>query len=89
MSVKGKVKPLPKLSSDQEAEKFLQEADLTAFDLTSLKPYKFEFDAKSARINMRVPESMLEKIKIVAKRKQMPYTRLIRQFLESGLAREK
>ncbi len=88
MSVKGKNRTLPKLKSDREAEEFLASADLTEFDFSEFQPMNFEFEAKSARINMRVPENLLDRIKQVADDKKIPYTRYIRQLLEAALKKE-
>lgn len=88
MSVKGKNKTLPKFKSDQEAEEFVSEADLSEYDFSEFKPMNFEFEAKSARINMRVPENLLDRIKQVADVKKIPYTRYIRQLLEAALKKE-
>lgn len=52
MSDKDELKPLPDLKTDEEAERFLDEADLTKYDLREFKPVRFEFDKKSARVNM-------------------------------------
>ena len=46
---------LPSLTSDQEAAEFVAAADLTAYNFTPLRPTRFEFAAKEARINMRLP----------------------------------
>lgn len=88
MSVKGKNRTLPKLKSDREAEEFLASADLTEFDFSEFQQMNFEFEAKSARINMRVPENLLDRIKQVADDKKIPYTRYIRQLLEAALKKE-
>ena len=88
MNVKQKGKAFPKLKSDKEAEKFLNEADLSVYDFSEFKQMKFEFDAKSARINMRVAASLLDRIKQAASKKQIPYTRFIRQLLEAALSKE-
>ena len=89
MNVKQKGKAFPRLKSDKEADDFVSGADLTEYDFSEFKQMKFEFDAKSARINMRVPESLLDQIKQAANKKQMPYTRFIRQLLEAALAKER
>ncbi len=89
MSLKGKNKSLPKLKSDREAEAFLSDVDLTEYDFSEFKPMNFEFEAKSARINMRVPENLLYRIKQAADDKKIPYTRYIRQLLEASLKKER
>ena len=46
-------KPLTELKTDEEAERFVAEADLTAYDLSGMHLVRFEFQPKSARVNMR------------------------------------
>src|SRR6478672_9396494 len=48
-------KKLPKLTSDAEAEAFIDNADLTEFDLSTMRELRFEFGPKTERINMRKP----------------------------------
>lgn len=78
-------KPLPKLTSDNAAEAFVAEADLTQFDLTAFKPHSFEFAPKSKQVNMRFPDALLEAVKAKAAAQGMTYQRYIRQVLESAL----
>jgi predicted DNA binding CopG/RHH family protein len=85
MSDKDKLKPLPDLKTDEEAERFLDEADLTKYDLSEFKPVRFEFDKKSARVNMRLPEPLLDAVKARAKARGIPYQRFIREALEQAL----
>jgi hypothetical protein len=46
-------KPLPKLQSDDEAERFVAEANLTEYDHSGLRTVQFEFQPKSERLNLR------------------------------------
>lgn len=78
---------LPNLGSDLAAEKFVETADLTQYDLTAMKPQRFEFAAKEARVNMRMPEQLLTAVKKAAEKAGMPYQRFIRQALEQALDR--
>ena len=80
-------KPLPLLSSDDEADDFVSSVDLTNYDLSALTPTRFEFSSKDARVNMRMPAELLARIKEIAARKNMPYQRFIRQALEQALHR--
>ena len=41
-----KEKPLPQLKSDEAAERFVDQADLTEYDLSEFKPAHFEFEKK-------------------------------------------
>ena len=69
------------------ALKFEAFVDLTQFDLSTLKPQRFEFAAKEARVNMRMPEQLLAAVKKAANKAGMPYQRFIRYALEQALDR--
>jgi len=75
----------PAFKSDTAAEKFVDTADLTQYDLSGAKPVRFEFEKKNARVNMRVPEPLLEAVKKRARSRGIPYQRFIREALEHAL----
>jgi predicted DNA binding CopG/RHH family protein len=77
---------MPSLTSDASAEQFVENADLSEFDLTGFKPMHFEFEPKSAALNMRLPKNLLDAIKCKAAAKGMPYTRYVRLLIENDLA---
>ena len=79
---------VPRLRSDEEAEAFLQQ-DLSDLDFSQFKPVQFEFDKKSARVNMRLPEPLLSAVKEHAKACGIPYQRFIREALEIAVARSR
>ena len=78
---------LPSLSSDQAAAEFVATADLTAYNLTPLRPTHFEFAAKEARVNMRLPGELLAAVKTAASKAGVPYQRFIRRALEDAIGR--
>ncbi|MFI3138244.1 MAG: BrnA antitoxin family protein [Methylococcaceae bacterium] len=78
-------KKLPKLSTDEAAETFVDKADLSQYDLSDMKPVSFEFQPKSKSITMRLPETLFDAIKEEAERSGVPYQRFIRQTLENAL----
>ncbi len=80
------LKKMPLLTTDEEAEEFVENADLTEYDLSGFTPVRFEFAKKAAQINMRVPQQLLDAVKDEAARAGMPYQRFIRQTLEKALA---
>ena len=80
-------KPLPRLESDEEAERFVAEADLTDYDLSGLRIVQFEFEPKSERVNLRVPKRLLDAVKAAAANAGIPYQRYIRQTLEAAVRR--
>lgn len=80
-------KQIPVFHTDGEAERFVETADLTEYDLSQFKPVKFEFENKAAQLNLRLPQPMLDAIKDRARARGIPYTRLIREMIEQGLSR--
>ncbi len=85
--MKTKSKSMPTLKSDAAAENFVASADLSKYDLSGFKPMKFEIEAKSAALNLRLPQSLLDAVKVRAKAKGIPYTRYVRMLLEIDLAK--
>jgi predicted DNA binding CopG/RHH family protein len=77
---------MPSLPSDEAAEAFVANADLTQYDLSGFKPMRFEIEPKSAALNMRLPTSLLAALKAKAKAKGVPYTRYVRMLLETDVA---
>lgn len=80
-------KKLPTLSSDAAAEKFVADADLAEYDLSGFRPVQFEFERKTAKVNMRLPEALLEAVKASAAARGVPYQRFIRETLERAVAK--
>ncbi len=81
-------KRVPKLKSDKEAEAFLDQ-DLSALDFSQFRPVRFEFEKKTARVNMRLPQPLLDAVKKRATSRKIPYQRFIREALEHAVAPRK
>lgn len=47
---------VPRMKTDEEVEAFLEQ-DLSDLDFSQFKPVSFEFKNKTARVNMRMPQS--------------------------------
>jgi predicted DNA binding CopG/RHH family protein len=82
------MKRIPKLKTDAEAEAFL-ERDLSGLDFSQFKPARFEFQAKDAQINMRLPSKLLAAVKASAKSSGIPYQRFIRETLEQAVGKKR
>jgi predicted DNA binding CopG/RHH family protein len=82
-------KKLPRLRSDKEAEEFVDKADLTQYDLSGMRPIRFEFQPKSERVNMRLPRQLLDAVRSSAAKAGVPYQRFIRQALEEAVQRKR
>jgi predicted DNA binding CopG/RHH family protein len=80
-------KTIPIFKTDEEAEKFIDTADLSEYDLSGFKLAGFEFEAKDTQINMRLPASLLRAVRETARARGIPYQRFIRQTLEHAVAR--
>lgn len=78
-------KKWPILQSDEEAERFVEEADLTEYDFSEMVPFRFEIEKKEARVNMRLPSALLDAVKDRARDRGIPYQRLIREAIERSL----
>ncbi|HKO06155.1 MAG TPA: CopG family antitoxin [Alphaproteobacteria bacterium] len=83
--MKKKLKKLPKLRSDKEAEEFVANSDLTEYDLSGGEIVRFEFQPKSERVNMRLPRPLTDAVKATAAKAGVPYQRFIRQALETAV----
>lgn len=78
------MKKVPKLSSNEAAEDFLEQ-DLSDLDFGQFKPVRFEFQPKTERVNMRLSKPLLDSVKKLAARQGISYQRLIRQVLERAV----
>jgi predicted DNA binding CopG/RHH family protein len=82
-------KKLPRLRSDKAAADLVEKADLTEYDLSAMRPIRFEFQPKSERVNMRVPRQLLDAVRASAAKAGVPYQRFIRQALEDAIQRKR
>lgn len=85
MNAKGK--KIPALRSDEEAERFVDTADLSEYDLSEFKPMRFELAKKEASLNMRLPSSLMNAIRAKADALGIPYSRYVRMVLEAEVQR--
>jgi predicted DNA binding CopG/RHH family protein len=77
---------VPRMTTDEQVEAFLEQ-DLSDLDFSQFKPVNFEFENKAARLNMRLPATLMEAVKSRAKARGVPYTRFIREVLEAALTK--
>ncbi len=85
-----KLKEIPILRTEDEEREFWAKTDSTDFVdwdssesvvLPKLKP-------TTRTISLRIPESMLEKIRLVANKRDVPYQSLIKIFLKERIDEE-
>lgn len=77
-------KTMPTFKTDEEAERFVEAADLSEYDLSG-RFVKFELTPKDKTVSLRLPEALLNEIRVQAKRAGMPYQRFIRLAVERAL----
>lgn len=80
---------LPRFRSDNEAEEFVDKADLTQYDLSRMRQIRFEFQPKNERVNMRLPRQLLDAVRASAAKAGIPYQRFIRHALEQAVQRKR
>jgi predicted DNA binding CopG/RHH family protein len=77
-------KTIPTFKTDEEAERFVDTADLSEYDLSG-QFVKFELKPKSKTVSLRLPEALLDEVRRRAERAGMPYQRFIRMAVERAV----
>lgn len=84
------MKKIPKFKSSEEEQEFWATADSTEYIewekarraiLPNLKP-------SLKTISLRLPESMIEELKLLANKRDIPYQSLLKMFLAERINRE-
>lgn len=78
-------KKFPEFKTDADAEKFVETADLSEYDLSDMIPMRFELKRKDKSVSLRLPEKLLDAVRQRAQRSGMPYQRFIRMAIERAL----
>jgi predicted DNA binding CopG/RHH family protein len=79
----NKLKQIPEFSSEAEEQAFWETNDSTEhLDWSKAKNAKFpNLKPSTKTISLRLPESLLDRIKIEANKRDMPYQSLIKAWL--------
>jgi len=88
--MKKKLKAIPKFKSEDQERKFWAKADSSQyFDFAKAKLVAFPNLKLSRRpISLRLTESLLTKLKLVANKKDVPYQSLIKMYLEKAVGQD-
>lgn len=81
-----KPRSVPTMTTDEEAEAFLDQ-DLSDLDFAVFKPLTWEAEPKTLRVNMRLPQPLIDAVKARAAERGIPYQRLIREAIERAVRR--
>ncbi len=68
------MKAIPDLETDTDAERFVEGADLTEYDLSGFRKVRFEFQPRAAHLDMCLPQALLDAVKDKADARGVPYT---------------
>ena len=82
-----KLKKIPKFKSEADERRFWQKADSTDYvDYSKMERWVFpDLKLSSKPITIRIPESLLARVKVKANKLDMPYQTFIKQLIWKGL----
>ncbi len=91
--MKKKIKPVPKFRNEQDEREFWSTHDTTDYFDFSKNRVQIEFDrgieAPVKSISLRLPREMLNQLKVLANKKDIPYQSLIKVYLAEKIAEER
>jgi predicted DNA binding CopG/RHH family protein len=92
--MKKKTKPVPKFKKEQDEREFWNTHNTTEyFDFAKSNRIEIEFDrgieAPVKSISLRLPREMLNELKVLASKKDIPYQSLIKVYLAQKIAEER
>jgi predicted DNA binding CopG/RHH family protein len=92
--MKKKSKPMPKFKNERDEREFWTTHDTTDyFDFSQSNRVEIEFDpgieAPVKSISLRLPRDMLNQLKVLANKKDIPYQSLIKVYLSEKIAEER
>jgi predicted DNA binding CopG/RHH family protein len=80
-------KKVPHFKSDEEAEAFLEQDDLSDYlHAGNFAPMHFEIRPKEKSVNLRMSEALYDAVRETAKDEGVPYQRYIRHVLERAVS---
>ena len=84
-----RLKKIPKFKSEKEEREFWQTHDSTEYvDWNKAERASFpNLKLTSKSVTVRLPQSMIDRLKIKAHKKDVPYQSLMKDILYKGLAR--
>ena len=88
--VKKKLKPIPKFKNEAEERLFWQKHDSSEYinrsDAENVVMPKLKPSTRS--ISIRLPESMIEELKVLANKRDVPYQSLLKIFISERIDAE-
>jgi predicted DNA binding CopG/RHH family protein len=92
--MKKKIRSAPRFKNEQDEREFWHTHDTTDyFDFAKTNRVEIEFDpgveAPVKSISIRLPREMLNELKVLANKKDIPYQSLIKVYLAEKIAEER
>ncbi len=92
--MRKKLKPMPQFRDEKEEREFWHTHDTTDyFDYAKSRQMEIEFEpgveAPAQIISLRLPRDMLNDLKVLATKRDVPYQSLIKMFLAAKIQEEK
>lgn len=84
---KATLKQLPSFATDEEAEEFVDTADLSEYDLSGFVPLDVFLSQPDGETYVLVPKELAEAVRAKAAELGIPFSRLVREALEQSLAK--
>ena len=88
--IMSSLKKIPKIKDEDEERKFWAASDSTEY-IDWKKPEKVAFSklkSSTKTISLRLPEFILDELKMIANKRDMPYQSLIKMFLKDRIDQE-
>jgi predicted DNA binding CopG/RHH family protein len=86
----SKKKPIPRFESEAQEQEFWDEHDSTEYvDWSQARPVVLaNLQPSTKTISLRLPEHMLEELKLLANKRDVPYQSLLKVFLAERIQSE-
>ena len=86
----SKLKNIPKFNNEDEEREFWSKKDSSEYiDWEKSKPVFFsKLKPSTKTISLRLPEYLLEELRIIANKRDIPYQSLIKVFLKERIDKE-
>jgi predicted DNA binding CopG/RHH family protein len=82
--------PVRRFASEAEESAFWQKSDAAEIDWSRAQRVRLpRLKASTATISLRLPEGMLDELKVLANKRDVPYQSLLKVFLAERLAAER
>jgi len=88
--MKKKLKPIPRFANEAEERKFWEAHDSTDYvDWSKAQRVRFpNLKLSTTAISLRLPQGLLDRIKVAANKRDVPYQSLIKVWLAEKLDTE-